>query len=85
MDILFWKWFLVDLNFRVPNLEEDELEENLLTEARRRNLLLGLGTQSQDSPTDMEESLNPKHPMGETCHPQQDELEPKTILPTLRS
>jgi hypothetical protein len=36
--IMFRKWFLVDMNFRLPSSkEDDELEENLPNEARRRN------------------------------------------------
>jgi hypothetical protein len=44
LDILFWKWFLMHPNFRLLNFEEDESEENLPSEARRRNLPPGLGT-----------------------------------------
>ncbi len=62
LEIMFRKWFLVDLNLRLPSLkEEDELEENLPSEARRRNFPLGLGVQSQGALLGMEESQNPKH------------------------
>jgi hypothetical protein len=45
LDIVLQKWFLMDPSFQVLELEEDsELEENLPTEAKRRNLPLGLGT-----------------------------------------
>jgi hypothetical protein len=84
--IVFQKWFLVDSSFQVlESQEDDESEENLPTKAKRKNLPLGLSAQSQLAPMDMEESLNLVAPMGETEHPQQDEFEPKTILPTLRS
>ncbi len=43
LDIMFRKWFLVDSNFQVLDLkEEDELEENLPGEAKRGNLLPSL-------------------------------------------
>jgi hypothetical protein len=44
LDILFWKWFLVDLSFQVlDSEEEDELEENLPIEVWKRNLPPSLG------------------------------------------
>ncbi len=86
LDIVFQKWFLVDLSFQVLELEEDdESDENSPTKAKRRNLSLGLGVQSKATPMDMDESPNPVAPKGETKHPQQNEIEPKIILPTLRS
>jgi hypothetical protein len=49
--------------------EEDELEDNSPIEVRRRNLPLGLNVHSQSAPTDMEESSNLIHLVGETWHP----------------
>jgi hypothetical protein len=57
-------------SFQISNLEEeDELEDNPPTEARRRNLSLGLNVQSQGAPTNMEESSNLAHLVGEIGHP----------------
>ncbi len=64
---------------------EGWIGENLLSEAKRRNLPPSLGVQSQSAPSNKEESPNPKHPMGATNHRQEDELKPKTIMLTLRS
>jgi hypothetical protein len=62
LDIVFRKWFLVDPNFQLPSSkEEDELEENLPSDARRRNFPLDLGVQSQGALLGMEESPNSKH------------------------
>lgn len=65
--------------------EKDELEDNSLGEARKRNLPLGLGVQSQGAPPNMEESPNLENLVGATNHPQEDEPKPKTIMPMLRS
>jgi hypothetical protein len=54
--------------------------------ASRRNLPLGLGVQSQGAHVDVDKSLNLVQLVGETNHPQLDELEPeKVILLALRS
>lgn len=87
-DIVLWKWFPMDLSFQVPNSkEDDELNKNSPTKVRRRNLLLGIGTQSQGALVDMDESPNLVHLIGETSHPQANKLEPKleTILSVLKS
>jgi hypothetical protein len=61
----------VNSSFQIPNEEEeeDELEENSPTEVGRRNLLPSLNVQSQSAPTNMEESSNLTHLVGETWHP----------------
>ncbi len=47
---------------------------------------LGLGVQSQGAHVDVDKSLNLVQLVGETNHPQLDELEPeKVILLALRS
>jgi hypothetical protein len=66
LDIMLWKWFSVNSSFLTPDLEEDELEKNSPTKARRRNFNI----QSQGAPIGMEESSNLMHLMGETGHPQ---------------
>jgi len=39
LDIVIWKWFLVDLSLWLPDSkEEEESEENSPTKVRRRNL-----------------------------------------------
>jgi hypothetical protein len=88
LDIVLRKWFPMDPSFQVPNSkEDDELNENSPTKVRRRNLLLGINTQSQGAPMDMDESPNLVHLIGETSHPQASKLEPKleTILSVLKS
>jgi hypothetical protein len=71
LDIVLRKWFPVNSSFQTLNLEEeDELEENSPTEARRGNLSLGLNVQSQGAPTYIEESSNLAHLVGEIGHPQ---------------
>jgi hypothetical protein len=83
LDIVLQKLFLVDPNFRVPNLEEhNESEEYSPTEARRRNLSPRIGTQSQGAPTYINESLNSMHLISETCHPQLDESNSKNCYPS---
>lgn len=70
LDIVFRKWFRVNSSFKImDSKEEDELEDNSPTEVRRRNLPLSLNVQSQSAPTDMEESSNLIHLVGETGHP----------------
>jgi hypothetical protein len=45
LDIVFQKWFSIDLSFQILELEEDnKSKENSPTEAKRRNLPLSLGT-----------------------------------------
>jgi hypothetical protein len=53
---------------------------------KRKSLPPIIGAQSQGAHVDVDKSLNPMHPIGETIHPQSNELKIETIiLPVLMS